>query len=50
MLPNTTDEARSAEIRLSAGQAEQIVTLTVISNSRPRPKCGPSSNGSIETA
>lgn len=28
VLPNTTDETRSAEIRLSAGRAEQIVTLT----------------------
>ena len=28
VLPNTTDEARSAEIRLSAGRAEQILSIT----------------------
>lgn len=28
VLPNTTDEVRSAEIRLSAGRAEQILSIT----------------------
>ena len=28
VLPNTTDETRSAEIRLSAGRAEQILSIT----------------------
>lgn len=28
VLPNTTDEARSAEIRLSAGRTEQILSIT----------------------
>ncbi|MFR0763310.1 MAG: BACON domain-containing protein [Alistipes communis] len=50
VLPNTTDETRSAEIRLSAGRAEQILSITQQAGHvelTTENECEPSWNGSI---